>query len=134
MRSLPVDTASFCEYHYCCVWSRCQGVGRCGVAESAEYEVRVFEETSSTAHQTCHPSHTWCWAPPSTPSTAQRQAPASHNTRCHATTAGSSTHTHAPAHRWFGVAERLLGPEEVGEVGLGNGSDERLVLLLRGHQ
>jgi hypothetical protein len=27
-----------------------------------------------------------------------------------------------------------LGPEEVGEVGLGNGSDERLVLLLRGHQ
>ena len=39
-------------------------------------------------------------------------------------------HTDAPAHRWFGVAERLLRPQEVGEVGVGEGSDEALVLLL----
>ena len=40
-------------------------------------------------------------------------------------------HTHAPEHRWFGVvAQRLLRPQEVGEVGVGEGSDEALVLLL----
>ena len=75
-----------------------------------------------------------CLATRKTPLHTAHSSPASHNTLCHATTAGASTHTHVPAHRWSGVAERLLGPEEVGDVGLGKGSDERLVLLLGGHQ